>query len=136
MKKFTGLLVGLIFLAAGIFLFIKNDRLTKVCTKETIATVVDMYEDMSSDEDGIHYVYYPIIEYKVDRNTYHEKMSSGSSNPKYRVNDKLTILYNPDKPKEFIIKGEKDNNIFSIAFIALGVLVTGYGTVMIFKKDN
>lgn len=136
MKRFAGVLVGIIFLIVGVFMYFQNQRLAKVCTEEALATVVNMKEEMDSTEDGIRYIYYPIIEYKAKGETVRVTMSSGSNTPSYSINDTLTILYNPNKTKEFIVKGDKMSNIFSYVFIGLGVVVTCAGVVMIFKKNN
>lgn len=135
MKKFLPALVGGIFLAVGIFMYFQNQRLAKVCTVEAEATVVNMKEEMESDEDGMRYVYYPVIEYKAGSETVEVTMASGSNTPAYSINDKVTILYNPNKVKEFIVKGDKTSGIFSYVFIGLGVLVTGCGVVVALKKN-
>ena len=135
MKKFLPALVGVIFLAVGIFMYFQNQRLAKVCTVEAEATVVNMKEEMESDEDGMRYVYYPVIEYKAGSETVEVTMASGSNTPAYSINDKVTILYNPNKVKEFIVKGDKTSGIFSYVFIGLGVLVTGCGVVVALKKN-
>lgn len=135
MKKFLPVLVGVIFLAVGIFMYFQNQRLAKVCTVEAEATVINMKEEMESDEDGMRYVYYPVIEYKAGSETVEVTMASGSNTPAYSINDKVTILYNPNKVKEFIVKGDKTSGIFSYVFIGLGVLVTGCGVVVALKKN-
>jgi len=94
-----------------------------------------MKQEFSADEDGSSYMYYPIIEYTVGEDTIRVTMDSGSSTPAYDINEKITILYNPNKVKEFIVKGEKTSSIFSIVFMALGVFVTGYGIKVALKKD-
>ena len=136
MQRFIGIIMGVIFLAVGGFLYIKNDSLAKNCTEEVKATVVDMKRDLNTDSDGVtDYMYYPIIEYIANGNTVRVTMDSGSSTPAYDIDEKITILYNPNKQKEFIVKGDKSSNIMSIVFIVLGVFVTGYGVKMAIKKD-
>ncbi len=134
MKKFLPLLVGVIFLAVGIFMFFRNQYLVKNCTEEVVATVVNMKEDISTDDDGARYLYYPIIEYRAGREKVSVQMDSGSNPPAYSIGDTVTILYNPNKVKEFIVKGEQTTSIFSIVFMILGVCVTGYGTFILFKE--
>ena len=137
MKRYMVLLVGIIFLAVGGFMFYRNNTLAKNCTEETQATVVDMKQEFSTDSDSTtSYIYYPIIEYSVGEDTVRVTMGSGSSTPAYSINQKITILYNPNKTKEFIVKGDQSSNIFSIVFMALGVFVTGYGVVVAIKKEN
>ena len=136
MQKFLVLIIGVIFLGVGGFLYFKNQNLIKNCTVETEATVVDMKQELSTDSDTTLYMYYPIIEYTVNGNTVRLTMDSGSNTPQYSINDKITILYNPNKTKEYIIKGDQSSNIFSIVFAGLGLIITGYGIVVALKKEN
>lgn len=135
MQRFLAIIVGIIFLALGIFIYTKNQNLIKNCTMETKATVVDMKQEISTDSDSSSYTYYPIIEYKVGEDTIRATMDSGSSRPAYNIDEKITILYNPQKTKEFIVKGEKTSSIFSIVFMVLGLFVTGYGIKVAIKKE-
>lgn len=136
MQRFLGIIIGVIFIAAGAFLFYKNNNLAKNCTVEVEAIVVDMKEELSTDADTTSFLYYPIIEYKAGNDTIRVEMDNGSNPPRYSINEKITILYNPNKTKEFIVKGENSSNIFSFVFMAIGVFVTGYGIKMAIKKDN
>ena len=135
MKRFMVAIVGVIFLGVGIFMYIQNKNLVKNCTEKAEATVVDMKEEFSSDSDMGSYLYYPIIEYNVKGQNVRVTMSSGSNVPAYSINDKIAILYNPNKVEEFIVDGDKMSGIISIVFIALGVIVTGYGVVVAFKNN-
>ena len=135
MKRFMVAIVGVIFLGVGIFMYIQNKNLVKNCTEKAEATVVDMKEEFSSDSDIGSYLYYPIIEYNAKGQNVRVTMSSGSNVPAYSINDKIAILYNPNKVEEFIIDGDKMSGIISIVFIALGVIVTGYGVVVAFKNN-
>ena len=135
MQRFLAAIIGIIFLAVGVFMYIKNNTLLKNCTEETIATVVDMKQEFSTDSDSSSYLYYPIIEYQVKEDTIRVTMDKGSNLPAYNIDEKITILYNPNKVKEFIVKGENTSNIFSIVFMVLGIFVTGYGIKIALKKD-
>ena len=55
---------------------------------------------------------------------------------KYNVNDKVTILYNPNKTDQFIVKGDNSNNLFMFIFGIAGLFITGYGIYLLIKKDN
>lgn len=135
MKKYCLILVGIIFVAVGIFIYFKNQYLVKNCTMETVATVVNMKEDLTTDDDTTRYIYYPIIEYKASGEKVTVQMDNGSNPPSYSIGDTVTILYNPNKVKEFIVKGENSSSIFSIVFIVIGVCVTGYGIYYLIKKN-
>lgn len=133
-KKFIPLLIGLILLGGGVFFYFRAGELTKVCTEETTATVVSMREDFSTDvdTDGVRYTYYPVIEYEAAGKTV--KGELGASNPPaYSVNDKVDILYNPNKTSEFIVVGENQN--FSwILLGGLGVIFLAVGIYTLVKK--
>ena len=136
MQKFLTIIIGIIFIAIAVFMYYKNEYLIKNCTVETEAIVIDMKEELSTDTDSVTtYMYYPIIKYNARGETITETISSGSSNPKYNINEKITILYNPNNIKEFIVKGEKTSTIFSIVFAIFGLLVTGYGIKKILSKN-
>ena len=133
MKKLLVIIFGIIFIGAGIFSIVKGNELVKKCTVETTATVIQLKEESSSDSDGlISYTYYPIIEYKVGERTITEQGITGSNPSKYNINDKVEILYNPDKAEEFIIKGDSSSNWIGIIFIVVGVVVIIAG---ILKKN-
>ena len=138
MKKFGVALIGLIFTAVGVFMYFQNDSFSKNCTVEAEATVVDMKREFSTDIDtaGTSYIYYPIIEYKINDTAVLATMRTGSSMPAYNFGDTITILYNPNNTQEFIIKGDVSSNIMSYVMIGLGVLITGYGIFVIVKKEQ
>lgn len=135
MKKFVPLIVGLVFVGVGIFMYSNNQRLAKVCTVETEAVVVDMKEELQSDSDVTGYIYYPIVEYRAGDEKIETTMSMGSSTPAYRIGERIDILYNPDKVTEFIVKDDKSSNILSYILIGAGILVTVLGVVTLFKKE-
>ncbi len=135
MQRYIILICGVFFLGIGVFLYMRNQSLIKNCTVETEATVVDMKQDLSTDDTGATYMYYPIIEYKAGENTVRVTMEKASNTPEYNINQKITILYNPNKVKQFIVKGEKSSAIFSIIFMAIGVLVAGVGVKEALKKN-
>ncbi len=136
MKRFIGLIVGIIFILAGCFLFFQTKNLKKNCTVETEAIVVDIEEEVTSDEDGMNYLYYPVIEYKAGGENIRIRMSEGSNPSPYSISDKITILYNPKNHKQYIKKGEKSSTVISIVFMSLGALVTVYGIKMALSKNE
>ena len=135
MQRFLVLIVGIIFISISVFLYFKNEHLIKNCTVETEATVVDMKQELSNDDSSSMYTYYPIIEYQAEGNMLRETIDKGSSTPAYEIDEKITILYNPDKTNEFIVKGDNSSNIFSIVFLFIGVIVTGYGIKIAITKN-
>ena len=135
MQKFMGIIIGVIFIAVGAFMYFKNNNLIKNCTVETEAVVVDYKEELETDSDSSTYIYYPVIEYTVGEKTITATMDKGSSTLDYKFNDKIAILYNPKKTDEFIVKGDKSPVIFSIVFMALGLIVTIFGIKQAIKSN-
>ena len=136
MQKYSILTVGIIVIAIGGFLFYKSADLAKKCTEEVTATVVDIEEETEIDEDGTSYIYYPVVEYKAGDENVKAKMTTGSSSPKYKIKDKVTILYNPNKTDEFIVKGDGSMDILKYIFVVVGVALTGYGVFVALKKET
>ena len=133
-KKFIPALVGVLLLGLGVFFYFRAGELIKVCTEKTTATVVSMREDFTSDADtdGMRYVYYPVIEYEAAGATVKGELAA-SNPPAYSVNDKVEILYNPNKTSEFIVAGE-NQNLTWIIFGALGLVFLAVGIYTIIKK--
>ena len=123
MKKIIFILAGVLFVVVGIFFLVKGNDKAKNCTEEAVGTIVDIRDDISSDEGEVTHTYYPIIEYKAgDKTIKKEANISTNEEFKYRVNDKIDILYNPNNVEEYMIKGDKSSNIIGIVFIVLGAL--------------
>ena len=131
MKKIGVIIIGLIFIGIGIFMFISGQNKEKNCSAETVGTVIELKEETSTDADTgrISYVYYPIIEYKAGESLVRRQSENGSSNPSYKVNDKLNILYNPNNIEEFMIQGDKSSNLFGIGGIVLGAIAVICGII-------
>lgn len=130
MKKILIILFGLIFVGAGVFLFIKGNDLAKRCTASAEGTVTEIIAEDSTDDDGYTtYTYYPVIQYTVEKKNVSKKSSSGSNPSKYNVNDKVDILYDPNKVEDYIIEGDKTTNFFGIIFIVAGLAVAIIGVV-------
>ena len=129
MKKLGVILIGIISIAVGIFIFLSGQGKVKRCTIETVGTVVGINQESSIDEDGITtYTYYPIIEYNVGDRKITKQSENGSGASEYMLNDKVDILYNPENIEEFIIKGDK-SNIIGIVFVVVGIIVVGTGII-------
>lgn len=134
MKKIGAILFGIVFVVIGIFVTVRGNNMAKRCTTPAVGTVVRMDQEEDYDSDGgYRYTYYPVIEYQAEGKIVSKKYSVGSGNPKYSINDKVNILYNPENVEEYLIQGDKTSNIFGIIFIVAGAVVVVAG---IFGKIN
>ena len=133
MKKLFVIIVGFVAVGIGIFSIITARGLSQRCTVGAVGTVVDMKieETTEYNDDGSStvYTYYPIIEYQVGDRTVTQQSTTGSGSAKYKVNEKIAIMYNPNKVEEFIIKGDKTANIVGIVFVAAGIAIAIVGMI-------
>ena len=130
MKKIFVILFGLLFIGVGAFMLIIGNDLAKRCTASAEGTVVEIITEDSTDDDGFtQYTYYPVIQYSVDGKNVSKKSSSGSNPSKYNVNDKVDILYDPNKIEDYIIEGDKTTSFFGLIFIVAGIAVAIIGVI-------
>lgn len=107
LKIFAGIL-ALICLVAGVyFTFFQSKGFA-----ETTATIVDFEEDYSGEDT----VYWPIVEYTVNGQTYTEKLDLASGTD--RIGKEVTIMYDPENPE--VIHG---NGAVGIYFIVVSVVI-------------
>ena len=130
MKKLFIILMGIVFVGVGIFMIVRGNDLAKRCTTETTAKVVSIETEESTDSDGHYtYTYYPVFEFNAGEKTITQKGSTGSSRAQYKIGDSVELLYDANKPEDFIVKGDKTSNILGIIFVVAGVFVTGVGVI-------
>ena len=119
------ILLSVAIIAFGVLLIVSSIRKNKRCSSKVVGTITGRHESEGTDNEGYKdYSYSPEFEYKVDGQVYR---SFGG--PSYRHPDKIIIggdidiYYNPDKPKEYYIKGGvKIRTIVGIVAIAIGAL--------------
>lgn len=133
--KFIALVLGLVLIGAGIFMYFRSSELVRVCTEKATATVVNMREDFTSDTDtdGMQYIYYPVIEYQANGATIRNELGSGSNPPAYSINDTVEILYNPAKTDEFIVAGDNQNIVW-VVLGSLGIVFIAASVYLFIKK--
>ena len=130
MKKILVILFGLIFAGIGVFILIKGNDLARRCTVSTEGTVVEIITEDSTDDDGFTtYTYYPVIQYIANGKIVSKKSSSGSNPSKYNLNDRVDILYDPNKVEDYIIEGDKTTSFLGIIFIVAGLAVAIIGVI-------
>lgn len=129
-------IVGLFF-AIGIGTIKGAEKRAKICTAETIGTVISVAAHKSREgHDPYREVtyYYPVFEYIVDGETYEVKPRIGDSQNKYFIGETEPVHYNPTNPKEATVLEKEDFKfgrsmvIFMIFFVGLWIVVLlGFG---------
>lgn len=130
-NKIIAILIGVIFVGVSVFLYFNNKRLNEVCTTAVEATYIR--DNIRYEEDS--YLYCPVFEYYAGEIKYTVEFSTCTGNSRYIEGQKVNVLYNPDKPEEYILADQKPSNIISFVFGGLGILVVVAG--LFFKpKEN
>ena len=137
LKNVLPFIMGIVFIAVGVFSFINQNRLNNVCTEQVVGTVVEIIQESSYDSESntTSYTYYPVVEYTAGSERVTERGSVGSNPSKYKVGDNVDILYNPSNISEFIISGDSTSMILSIVFAVAGVVLLIAGVVTFIRKS-
>jgi hypothetical protein len=84
--------------------------------------VFDSEKSKNSDSN----LQYPIIRFQTRKNEWITKaVDSGISTSTYKQGDKINVIYNPDKPEEFMIESKGQ------ILISKGLLFAGVGSLFI-----
>lgn len=126
--KIIAIIIGILIILFGIlslnidFSFSKN-------YKETTAIVVKISQTEESDSNNKRYMKTHVyVKYKIDSKEYNGEVDKSSS---YKINDKITVYYNPDNPYE--IRTSKEMNFSGIVIIIVGFSIIMVGII---KKTN
>ena len=119
--------LGLILIIFGTIMFIINTKNQNYIKTEAIVSNVKMIHDSYTDTDGnqVDASYSITIKYIVDGKEYESIIDDM---PKYDVNEKTTIYYNPNNPSEFT---QTKSLIIPIIIIVSGVISLTGGIVSI-----
>ena len=102
------ILVKIILIIGGGFLFYTGIQQLMKCKTEVEATIVDIVTKRSSAKRDHRRDRYPVLEFTADNGQVVHKTADVSSKNKnkYNVGDRLTIKYDPTNPESFIVKGK------------------------------
>lgn len=114
-------LLGIFCFYTGIKGLIKLANAKNYVSCETTVTDIDVTTSVSKGRRYTHYS--PIVAYQVQNEHYEEKYDQSSSTCKYQVGDTIDIAYNPAKPADFIIDGDRSIIWNSLLMLAMGCLM-------------
>jgi hypothetical protein len=123
------LFVGFIFLSiAGLILYQKWYFIKNADAQKGLVVAIEQVERKSSRNSGV--IYYPIIEYTFNGETYLFK-SGGSNIIQHKIGQSVNILSFPDGPEYVMLR--KDNSITIAIIFALFSLI---GIILYFTQSN
>ena len=94
-------IIALIAVVAGVFFMIYPFYHKIVCKMPTTATVIDIQERWSHDDDDSsrHLVYYPVFQYWANGEMI--TIEHNVSPSPYQVGDQVEMLYNANNPQQY-----------------------------------
>lgn len=110
-------LVGAVFLL--VTLILRKVRLSKAekCTMSAPATVVELAYHRNQSGGA----YYPVLEFAVNGEIVRVKSGSGSRPARYQQGQRVTVCYDPDKPRRFYIQGDRMLALLEKIFLFAGL---------------
>lgn len=127
--------LGIVLVVFSIFMFVSMDNTKNYKKTEAVVSRTELYEDSYYDDEGnkVEATYTVYVKYSVDGKDYEEEYGVLSG---YNENDKVTISYNPENPKEI---AQPITLIWPVAFLVLGLIsVVGgvFSLVKAYKKNK
>jgi len=116
------LVVGLAVTGFGIFLTLFFIRSRNSCTMQTEGVVIGHRSVTNQTDSGSDTYFYELVSYTVNDVSYKHKRKSGAETPQYQEGDKVTLYYDPGKPKRSRMEDDKkDKPILGPLCIILGI---------------
>jgi len=117
------LFLGLLMFAIGIWglFYCYNMKKNGI---SVMAEVVDIVRSSSLSNTVDRHL--PLFQYKVDGELINSAYRNAKNDAKYEIGDRIEIIYNPRKPKKFIIPTDIELRS-AIAFLILGPVVIVWG---------
>jgi len=112
---------------------IRRAVITKHCTAEMNADVIEIRELVRRRNGIFIREYLPTISYVIDGTTYERKYTKAYHSDTYHIGQILPILYNPNKPEEVNTIGTSNKADLVMLIIGLVIGVVGIVFVMLQK---
>ena len=125
------IIIAVICFAIAVMSIRKNANLNKHCTAEVEGVIADVIveTDTGVDSDGGEITttsYTPVYEYTVNGETKRMRgQFSDTGKTKHKAGTQVTVLYNPDNPDEYMIKGSTTRQTvgMSIFLFVVGIIL-------------
>ena len=121
------LAIGLIFLAVGLFMGLKNGNEADGRIYTT-ATIVDVQSDFQYSGSTSHFTCITYVEYEIDGETITARLNPSSSTD--QIGDTVDVYYYLDNPTLVEVKGGSPE--FAIVFSILGGIGIAFGLYLSF----
>lgn len=124
--------VGILFILFGVLSLKQSKAKLARCVAPALGRVVRVDTEYKQTDKGRRRVsgYTPVFEYIVNGMSVESSSNVGSTDKNtYKVGDTAEILFNPAKPREFVIKDKsaKSGKGFGFVMILVGILMIVLG---------
>lgn len=125
---FSGV-AALMLLIAGISSFFNVQKLSKEQGSDGVVVDVVKHRQYIDEQDEVYDdFYFPVVRFTAsDGKTRELEMSEGSSSQEYEAGDKVTVLYDPDRPLDARIKSFGSSALMWILPAITGILGVAFG---------
>lgn len=125
MQQVLAQIIPPLMVALGILSIVRGIRRKGRCSLPVLATVVNVEEDYTPDDDGGgSYDYTPVLGYEVGGRRYTERANFSSSRSRaFKEGQTMELRVNPNKPTEFHVPGKSNTVGFGIALIVFGSMI-------------
>ena len=125
-------LLGIVFFLAGLAIRAKEKKKKAICTSKVIGTVVDIKEVHNTSLDGPDSVgYVPVVSYQVNGLDYQKSSDVYNIHCKFAKGESVRVYYDPSNPGSMFIEGDDTGKTIYTVFIAVGVLFTLVGIILL-----
>lgn len=131
----TFFVVGFVFLSVAVGLFVRQKQKKERCNVETMGTVVDVRSitSFTTSDDVVTNMWHPVFEYYARGERIQKVSPYGSTKKKYRIGQKVQILYNSDRPEEFFVVGQSTAELLIMIFSLIGLALMILSTICFFQ---
>ena len=128
--------VGILLIIFGVVIFSINSKNQNYIKIEAVVSNTELVEESHTDENGntVDDVYNVYVKYTVDGKEYDTELGELSE---YKVDDKITIYYNPKNPSQIT---QSKSLILPIVLIVAGIaslvggIISGLNAIKRYKK--
>jgi hypothetical protein len=127
--------IGLGLFTGGIFAIQHTRRFVQTAVEVPGVVIENVWREKQDRDRGTSWVSYPRIRF---RNREGQEVTftstTGSSPPSYRVNEPVTILYDPQEPHNASIKSFAELWLLPVILCGMGLIFSSFGIVAVVWK--
>jgi len=124
--------VGLGLFIGGIYSFQNTRRFLQTAIEVPGVVTENVWREERSSDNRASWAFYPRIRFRTsDGQNISFISNTGSSPPSYRVNEPITILYDPQQPYHASIKSFSELWMLPVLLCGMGSLFSSFGIVVV-----